>query len=128
MDIKVKPHPNFEEIYIVKSLNENEQLATRNLTPGKKVYEETGGLENIPFSVTEDYMILNSIHNLKRYELIHPVDKSTLVISKPCSTIKELLNQKKRWAVGGIDAPILGKLLMLLAFITNVFVLLTTVF
>ena len=39
--------------------------------------------------------------------------------------MKELFNQKKRWAVGGIDTPPIGIGLMLLSFLTNLLVLLT---
>lgn len=99
-----------------------------NMSFRKEVYSETGGFENLPFSVTEDFLLLKSIHKLNKYEVIYPLDKNALVISKPSLTIKELLNQKKRWSVGGIDAPILGKLLMLWAFLTNSFVLLTPFF
>ncbi len=99
-----------------------------NMSFRKKVYEETGGFENLPFSVTEDFILLNSINKLKKYKIIYPVDKNALVISKPSAGIRELFSQKKRWAVGGMDAPLAGKLLMSLAFITNLFILLTPVF
>jgi cellulose synthase/poly-beta-1,6-N-acetylglucosamine synthase-like glycosyltransferase len=99
-----------------------------NMSFRKKAYKEIGGFENLPFSVTEDFLLLNAIHNLKKHKAIYPVDKDTLVISEPCVSIKELFNQKKRWAVGGIDAPVIGKLLMFWAFVTNIFILLTPVF
>ncbi len=99
-----------------------------NMSFRKKAYKESGGFENLPFSVTEDFLLLNAIHNLKKYKAIYPVDKDALVISEPSTSIKELFNQKKRWAVGGIDAPVMGKLLMSWAFITNIFILLTPVF
>lgn len=99
-----------------------------NMSFRKKAYEETGGFENLPFSVTEDFLLLNSIHKLKKYKVIYPLNKDSLVISKPAESIKELLHQKKRWAVGGIDAPPLGMGLMLWAFLTNLFMLLTPFF
>lgn len=99
-----------------------------NMSFRKKAYKETGGFENLPFSVTEDFLILNSIQKLNKYKVIYPIDNNALVISKPSSSINNLFNQKKRWAVGGIDAPLIGKLLMLWAFLTNVFVLLTPFF
>jgi fibrillarin-like pre-rRNA processing protein len=37
---KVKPHPQFAEIYQVKLENGAQRLATRNLTPGRTVYGE----------------------------------------------------------------------------------------
>jgi cellulose synthase/poly-beta-1,6-N-acetylglucosamine synthase-like glycosyltransferase len=96
-----------------------------NMSFSKKAYGETGGFEQLPFSVTEDFLLLNSIHNLKEYKIIYPLNKDSLVISKPAESIKELFHQKKRWAVGGVDAPPLGLGLMFWAFLTNLFVLLT---
>lgn len=99
-----------------------------NMSFRKKAYEETGGFENLPFSVTEDFLLLNSINNLKKYKLIYPLNKESLVISNPAASIGELFSQKKRWAVGGKDAPLRGVLLMLWAFLTNLFIILTPFF
>ena len=96
-----------------------------NMSFRKKAYEETGGFENLPFSVTEDFLLLNSINKLKKYKIIYPLNKDSLVISKPASSVKELFNQKKRWAVGGINTPPLGMSLMLWSFLTNLFIVLT---
>lgn len=99
-----------------------------NMSFRKKAYVETGGFENLPFSVTEDFLLLNSIHKLKRFKVIYPLNRDSLVISKPASSFGELFSQKKRWAVGGIDAPPLGTGLMFWAFLTNLFILLTPFF
>jgi len=99
-----------------------------NMSFRKKAYEETGGFEKLPFSVTEDFLLLNSINKLKKYKLIYPLNKDSLVISNPNTSIKELFNQKKRWAVGGLDTPPAGILLMLWALFTNLFILLTPFF
>jgi len=99
-----------------------------NMSFRKKAYEETGGFENLPFSVTEDLLLLNSINKLKKYKIIYPLNKDSLVISKPDSSLKELFNQKKRWSVGGIDTPPLGIGLMLCSFLINLFLLLTPFF
>jgi cellulose synthase/poly-beta-1,6-N-acetylglucosamine synthase-like glycosyltransferase len=99
-----------------------------NMSFRKKAYEETGGFENLPFSVTEDFLLLNSIHKLKKYEVIYPLNKDSLVISKSAASFRELFNQKKRWAVGGIDTPPIGIGLMLWSFLTNLFILLTPFF
>jgi len=90
-----------------------------NMSFRKNAYDETGGFENLPFSVTEDFLLLNSIQNLKMYKAIYPLNKNSLVISKPASTINELFSQKKRWAVGGIDTPPIGLGLMLWSYLTN---------
>jgi cellulose synthase/poly-beta-1,6-N-acetylglucosamine synthase-like glycosyltransferase len=99
-----------------------------NMSFRKKAYEETGGFENLPFSVTEDFLLLNSIHKINKYKVIYPLNKDSLVISEPASNFSELFNQKKRWAVGGSDAPPLGLLLMGWALLTNLFLLMTPFF
>ncbi len=99
-----------------------------NMSFRKKAYEETGGFENLQFSVTEDFLLLNSIQKIGKYKVIYPLSKDSLVISKPSSSLKELFSQKKRWAVGGIDTPALGIGLMLSSFLTNLFLLLTPFF
>lgn len=99
-----------------------------NMSFRKKAYEETGGFEKLPFSVTEDFLLLNSIHKLNKYEVIYPLTKDSLVISKPVPTFRELFDQKKRWAVGGIDTPPIGIGLMFWSFLTNLFLLLTPFF
>ncbi len=99
-----------------------------NMSFRKKAYEETGGFEHLPFSVTEDFLLLNSIHKLNKYEIIYPINQDSLVISKPAPNLRELFNQKKRWAVGGKDAPPLGIFLMLWSFLTNLFLLMTPIF
>lgn len=99
-----------------------------NMSFSRKAYEKTGGFEHLPFSVTEDFLLLNAIHKLKKYKVIYPLDRNALLTASPCKSLKELFNQKKRWAVGGIDSPPFGLLLMSIAFFSNIFVLLTPFF
>ena len=40
MDVKVKPHPRFPAVYQVTLEDGAQRLATKNLTPGRKVYGE----------------------------------------------------------------------------------------
>jgi cellulose synthase/poly-beta-1,6-N-acetylglucosamine synthase-like glycosyltransferase len=94
----------------------------------KKTYEDTGGFENLQFSVTEDFLLLNAIHKQKKYKVIYPLNRDSLVISKPALSLVDLFNQKKRWAVGGIDTPPIGIGLMFWSFLTNLFLLLTPFF
>ncbi|HSR17823.1 MAG TPA: glycosyltransferase, partial [Ignavibacteriaceae bacterium] len=90
-----------------------------NMSYRKSAYDEVGGYERLPFSVTEDFNLLNAIWKLRKYKIIAPLDKDALVVSLPCKSIKELFRQKKRWAVGGISVPIPGYLLFIFGFVTN---------
>jgi cellulose synthase/poly-beta-1,6-N-acetylglucosamine synthase-like glycosyltransferase len=99
-----------------------------NMSYRKKAYLEVGGYENLPFSVTEDFQLLNAIKMLKKYKIIFPVNHNSLVTSLPCNNLKELYRQKKRWSVGGLGVPLVGYLVMVFGFLANLFILLTPFF
>ena len=99
-----------------------------NMSYKKSAYYEIGGYGNIPFSVTEDFKILMAIKNLKKYKIIYPLDKASLVTSKPCKDIKTLYRQKKRWAVGGLGSNLDGFFTISTAFLTTLFTLLVPFF
>ena len=99
-----------------------------NMSYRKSVYDEVGGYESLDFSVTEDFKLLMAIDKLKKYKIIYPIDKDALVTSKPCSTLKELYNQKKRWAVGGLESEPAGALLISISFLTNLMMFLSFFF
>jgi cellulose synthase/poly-beta-1,6-N-acetylglucosamine synthase-like glycosyltransferase len=96
-----------------------------NMSYRKNAYDEVGGYENLPFSVTEDFNLLNAIWKLGKYKIIAPLDKDALVTSLPCRSLKELFRQKKRWAVGGIGVPIPGYLLFIFGFAANLCMFIT---
>ena len=79
-----------------------------NMSYRKSAYDEVGGYEKLPHSVTEDFTLMNAIYNLKKYKVIFPVLKESLVISIPCRSLKSLFRQKKRWGVGGLGVPFRG--------------------
>ena len=99
-----------------------------NMSFRKSVYDEVGGYESIPFSVTEDFKLLMTIHDLKKYKIIYPLDSGGLVYSKPCEDLKSLYWQKKRWGVGGLDSDLAGFSVMAAAFVTHIAILLIPFF
>lgn len=99
-----------------------------NMSYRKSVYDEIGGYENVPFSVTEDFQVLMAIHKLKKYKIIYPLDKNALVTSKPCPDVTTLFWQKKRWGVGGLNSDFAGFFVTATAFITHICMLLTPFF
>ncbi len=92
-----------------------------NMSYRRSAYYEVGGYSGIPFSVTEDFKLLMSIYSLKKYKLIYPLEKETLVVSNPCEDIKSLFWQKKRWGVGGLDSDFVGYAVMASGFISHLF-------
>lgn len=99
-----------------------------NMSYRKSAYLEAGGYENLPFSVTEDFNLLQAIYKLNKYKIIFPLDKNALIISQPCRNLKELYKQKKRWSVGGLDIPLRGYPIMACGFLANLGLLLTPLF
>lgn len=99
-----------------------------NMSYRKKAYFEVGGYENLPFSITEDFNLLNAINKLKKYKIIYPLDKDALVTSTACKDVRALYHQKKRWSVGGLKAPWQGYVIFVFGYITNLLTLLTPLF
>lgn len=98
-----------------------------NMSYRRDVYDEVGGYENIPFSVTEDFKLLMTVYSLKKYKIIYPIDKDALVTSAPCQDYKTLIAQKKRWGIGGLDSDWIGFSVMASGFMTNLGILLLPV-
>ncbi|HEY3251001.1 MAG TPA: glycosyltransferase [Ignavibacteria bacterium] len=94
-----------------------------NMSYSKKAYNEIGGYAKIPFSVTEDFMLLQKIHKTGKYKTYFPVNKDTMNTTLPCFTLKQLIRQKKRWAKGGLGEPNPGMLIGLFSFLTGVILL-----
>jgi cellulose synthase/poly-beta-1,6-N-acetylglucosamine synthase-like glycosyltransferase len=90
-----------------------------NLSFRKSAYEAAGGYKTIPFSVTEDFMLFQSIVNTNRWEYVCPIDEKVLVISEPCATWNELLRQKHRWGKGGLDMKPSGFAVMAIGYGLN---------
>mgnify|MGYP005838519797 CR=1 FL=1 len=99
-----------------------------NMSYRKSVYEEVGGYEALPFSVTEDFNLLMAMHRLKKYKIIYPLSPKGMVTSKPCDSLRLLLKQKKRWGVGGLKSDVVGFSVMATGFVTHIMMLLTPFF
>ncbi len=74
-----------------------------NLSFRLEAYNSVGGYHRMPFSVTEDFMLVHSIVNYTPYRIVFPLDSSVVVESQPCSTWQQLYSQKKRWFLGALD-------------------------
>ena len=74
-----------------------------NLSVRRAAYDATGGYEVIPFSVTEDYALVQAILQKTNYVLRFPVNPLAAVRSKPCRGWRDLYRQKQRWGVGALD-------------------------
>lgn len=99
-----------------------------NLAFRKQAYESIGGYRRIKFSVTEDYALYKSIANSRKWNFKYPIDRMTLVHTRPVKTLKELLSQRKRWATGGRDTGIFGIATMIPGFLLHWLIILSPLF
>ncbi len=93
-----------------------------NLAVRRKDYEQTGGYQAIPFSVTEDYALTQAIVQKNKSKMVFPLDEGTLVTSLACPTWKNLFRQKQRWGVGGLDMVTMGFVIFSVPFAFNILI------
>jgi len=75
-----------------------------NMSIRAKAYWETGGYENIPFSITEDYKIYQKTTALG-WQAKNICNTDVLALSNPIIGYKNLLHQRKRWLMGAKELP-----------------------
>lgn len=94
----------------------------------RKAYLEVGGYENLKFSVTEDFRLLQEILALKKYNAIYPVDETSLIESNPCEDFKTLFWQKKRWGVGGLESSLFGYSIMSIGLFNSIMAIISPLY
>jgi cellulose synthase/poly-beta-1,6-N-acetylglucosamine synthase-like glycosyltransferase len=72
-----------------------------NMMVTKEAYLKTGGYENIPFSVTEDFALFEKVLQLQ-YTCVQVVTNDVKAYSLPMTTFSALITQRKRWTLGVI--------------------------
>ncbi len=74
-----------------------------NLSVRRRAYDASGGYRAIPFSVTEDYALVQAILRRTDYGIRYPLNPRCVVRSRACAGWGQLYRQKQRWSVGGLD-------------------------
>ncbi len=90
-----------------------------NFTVTRKAYEKAGGFRNIPFSVTEDYALVQAIAQNTTYKIRFLLSAQTKIESLPCETWKQIYHQKKRWGVGALDMVWQGVFIIGLGYVAH---------
>lgn len=99
-----------------------------NLAVRSSAYFATGGYTKIPFSVTEDYALVQAVCKQTSYRVKFPMNFDTLVHSKTCPTWGSLYRQKQRWGVGGLDMIFYGIAIMSISWIAKLLILISIPF
>jgi len=75
-----------------------------NMAVRAKAYWQTGGYEQIEFSITEDYKLFEAVTNLG-WSWKNLGNAQTLGKAYYIPNVKEMLEQRKRWLIGAKDLP-----------------------
>jgi cellulose synthase/poly-beta-1,6-N-acetylglucosamine synthase-like glycosyltransferase len=95
----------FGMVKIVSDLNIPVSAVGNNMMISKEAYLSTGGYENIPFSVTEDFELFRQ--TLKRgWRFKNLQSQDVLAFSKPIKNWRALFHQRKRWLTGARNLPL----------------------
>lgn len=75
-----------------------------NMAVLAKAYWETGGYENIDFSITEDYKLFKEV-TARGWKWSNDLDPDTLGLATYIPQYGEMLHQRKRWLIGARELP-----------------------
>lgn len=91
-------------VKIVSDLDAPTATMGSNMLMTRQAYQATGGYESLPFSITEDFQILQEI-TARGFGFRNAVDQRVAVFTLPMPDFSELLQQRKRWMHGAIRLP-----------------------
>lgn len=84
-----------------------------NMAVTKEAYFSTGGYENLPFSIVEDYQLFTEITS-NSYGFRNLLNSEVTAKSKPIANLLVLLQQRKRWMFGAFQLPFSILIILLL--------------
>jgi len=94
----------FGMVRVAAEVNVPVSAVGNNMLITKEAYWSTGGYENIPFSVTEDFELFR--HTLKKgWKYKNLANEAVLSYSKPMERFLRVLVQRKRWMQGAVKLP-----------------------
>jgi cellulose synthase/poly-beta-1,6-N-acetylglucosamine synthase-like glycosyltransferase len=105
---------------MIKVVSEHAIKATavgNNMMIARDAYFSTGGYENIPFSVTEDFQLFKETIK-KGWQYKNLLSQDSNVLTEPVESFAKLMVQRKRWMHGAIQLP---PFLLLFLFLQGIF-------
>lgn len=88
-----------------------------NMAISRTAYDDVGGYENLPFSITEDYALFRAIIQ-RDYGFKNLLNPDVLAFSKPANSVSAFLQQRKRWMRGAFSLPVWMVLGLLAQYLT----------
>ncbi len=84
-----------------------------NMAVRAEAYWQTGGYENIEFSITEDYKLFKEVTQ-NGWQWRNILSPQSLGLTMPISTLPEFMHQRKRWLMGARELPLIWKIMLLI--------------
>ena len=84
-----------------------------NMAVRAEAYWQTGGYENIDFSITEDYKLFKEVTG-RSWKWRTEMSKDCLGLAWYIPSLKEMLHQRKRWLIGAKELPLNWKSMIIL--------------
>ena len=84
-----------------------------NMAVRAKAYWQTGGYENIDFSITEDYKLFKEV-TTRGWEWRTIMGADSLGLAWHIPEVSEMLHQRKRWLIGARELPLNWKAMIVL--------------
>ena len=95
----------FGMVKVSSELNIPVSAVGNNMFITKEAYWSTGGYENIPFSVTEDFQLFReTLKKGWKYKTL--ANHKILAYSRPMESFVKVLSQRKRWMQGAVQLPL----------------------
>lgn len=88
-----------------------------NMAVSRDAYDAVGGYEALPFSVVEDYELFRAIVS-EGFGFRNLVNEQVLARTKPVDTLRQFLQQRKRWMRGAMELPIWMVILLYWQYLT----------
>lgn len=95
---------NLTLTHLVSSFGVPVTAMGNNMAVSREAYDAFGGYESLPFSVVEDYTLFRAIVG-RGFGFRNVLSESVLARTKPVDTLREFLDQRKRWMRGATDLP-----------------------
>ena len=84
-----------------------------NMAVRAQAYRQTGGYENIDFSITEDYKLFSEVTK-RGWGWRNILEPQSLGLATYISSLNELMHQRKRWLIGAEELPLNWKTLIVI--------------
>jgi len=94
-----------------------------NLAFRRLAYDQVGGYRALEHGLIEDFSLLNAISRQSAWRIVLHTEPAAIVKSRPEKNWRRWYWQRKRWALGIRPVRLIGKLLMLVTFLTHMLVL-----